>query len=209
MPLFQVVLDELGVDVALGAYSKGRIRIKADRSPVMKFTAVAVTPISVDNSTTGTIKGGAIGLFLAGPLGAAIGSMMGGGAKVAFKLETVEGSAFHCVMARSAFVEVRDDLESRRQAEALRRTRSEQRTFRPRWLFWIATLLAPPATAWSFFRSDWSLKSRVMVVIWTMIWCLIAFSGVAGDQQLEPRPKQGTLPSSAAPLADESAGYRS
>lgn len=170
MPLFRAILDDLGIDVALGAYAKGKIRIKPDRSPLMKFTALRVTPISVESTTTGAIKGGAIGLFLAGPLGAAIGSMMGGGAKVAFQLETVEGRTFNCVMGRSAFVVVREDLERRRQAEARQAARLQMRTFRPRWLFWLATVFTPPATAWAFFRSAWGLRSKFLMACWTVVW---------------------------------------
>lgn len=183
MPLFHAILDDLGIDIALAAYDKGKIRIKPDRSPVQNYTALSVTPVSVDSTTTGALKGGAIGLFVAGPLGAAIGSMIGGGAKVAFRLDTVEGPTFNCVIGRSAFIRVREDLARRQQAHALRIARAEQRTFRPRWLFWLGTILVPPTTAWAFFRSDWSLKSRFAIACWTLFWAFIAAGLVLGPPQ--------------------------
>lgn len=199
MPLFQAILDDLGIDVAIGAYAKGKIRIKPDRSALMKFTALRVTPISVESTTTGAIKGGAIGLFLAGPLGAAIGSMMGGGAKVAFQLETVEGPRFNCVMGRTAFVTMREDLARRQRAEALREIRVRQRTFRPRWLFWLATVFAPPATAWAFFRTGWRLRTRLVVAVWTVCWTftvlalLVPHTEDDATHQADPRSAQGSL----------------
>ena len=165
----------------------------------MKFAALRVTAVSVDSTTTGAIKGGAIGLFIAGPLGAAIGSMMGGGAKVAFQLETVEGPTFNCVMGRTAFVEVREDLARRQRTQALRAARAEQRTFRPRWLFWVGTILAPPTTVWAFFRSDWSLRSRLLIVCWTMFWTFVAAGRALDAPQVQSQAQANAVP--AAPHA--------
>lgn len=110
MSVFAVLLDDLGIEVARGqCIGKKMVVIQGWKET--KYDPVAIRALSMDHSTTGTVKGAVWGLWIAGPLGAALGSMIGGGPKVRFEIDTVEGETLRCVASRDGFVSVRKAVE--------------------------------------------------------------------------------------------------
>lgn len=110
MAIFAVLLDDLGIEFARGqCIGKKVVVIQGWKDT--KYDPVAIRPLSMDHSTTGTVKGAAWGLWIAGPLGAALGSMIGGGPKVRFEIDTLEGETLRCVASRDNFLSVRKAVE--------------------------------------------------------------------------------------------------
>lgn len=110
MAIFAVLLDDLGIEFARGqCIGKKVVVIQGWKDT--KYDPVAIRALSMDHSTTGTIKGAAWGLWIAGPLGAALGSMIGGGPKVRFEIDTLEGETLRCVASRDDFFSVRKAVE--------------------------------------------------------------------------------------------------
>ncbi|MCK6103965.1 hypothetical protein [Brevundimonas sp. EYE_349] len=101
----------MGVTSASCYYSN--ITFGDTKGKFRKYGAIGIEPISVDSTTSGTLKGAAWGLILAGPIGLAIGSMVGGGMKVAFELHTLEGETLRGIATKGNYLDIKKQVETR------------------------------------------------------------------------------------------------
>ena len=109
---FRILLDDLGIETRSASCTRSRIVTFDARNKLLQYGAVGVVPVSVESTTSGALKGAAWGVFLAGPLGAAVGSMVGGGMKVAFELQTLEGEVLRCIAGKAAYLDIKKQVEA-------------------------------------------------------------------------------------------------
>lgn len=64
---------------------------------VHAFKPAAIRAVSMEQSTDNAIGGAAWGFVLAGPLGAAVGAIVGRGPQVTFEIDTEQGRTLRCI----------------------------------------------------------------------------------------------------------------
>lgn len=169
---FRILLDELGIETVGASCTRSRIAFVNSKMKVEQFGAIRVVPISAQGTTSGSIKGAAWGIFLAGPLGAAVGSMVGGGMKVAFELHTLEGEVFMCLAGKSAYLDIKRQVETRpaqpKGVKAVRPPRTEPRGFNPFLTFGM--LVFPVLVGLFYLRDGHTWRGRAVAAVWTLVW---------------------------------------
>nr|WP_315054284.1 hypothetical protein [uncultured Brevundimonas sp.] len=156
------------------------------RSKIRQYGAVGIQPISADSTTSGALKGAAWGLILAGPLGLAVGSMVGGGMKVAFELRTLEGETLKCIATKGAYLDIKKQVETRpaqpKPPKNVRVRHEGPRTVGVGLLVGLA--LFPLVFVWLLLRRDHTVRARILGAAWTVIWCI----GVGSMPASPPEP---------------------
>lgn len=196
MANFTVILDELGIETAPAAFRKDHVTVFQNRK-THRYTPLEIRAVALDHSTTGTLKGAAWGTFLAGPLGAAIGSMVGGGAKVTFELDTAEAGTLYCFGSREAFV------QGRKRIERITKLREEKAAYaagvkrKVSWPLILGMVLLPVVFVWAFLRRGYAAWVRLAAFAWTLLW-IIGFASIpSSDDAADPVQEEAEATSSA------------
>lgn len=166
---FRVLLDELGIETASAWCMGCQVRVFPPKGKANKYNAVSVVPLSTDSTVSGAIKGAAWGVFIAGGLGAAVGSMVGGGMKVAFELHTEEGEVLRCIAGKNAYLDIKKQVETK-AAKANRVEPSGPRAISTRLL--IGTAILPIPLGLGFWRRGYTGRARALAAVWTVLWCV-------------------------------------
>ena len=202
MPTLVVLLDELGIEVARGSTVGRELRLKG-----RNMQMAIIRPVQMDTSSTDAIKGAAWGLLLAGPLGAAVGTLIGGGPRVAFELDTDDGETLRCVARRSEYLAIKRDIETafvteQRIADKRRRWETQGRT--PSVGLIVGMVLLPPVFVWFFLRKHYRWVARGLATAWTVLW-LIFVASVPRSERIEtPSTPSGVVEGLAASEAADS-----
>lgn len=184
MANFTVILDELGIETAPAAFRKDHVAVFQNRK-LRRYIPVEIRAVSLDHSVTGTLKGAAWGTFLAGPLGAAIGSMVGGSGKVTFELDTEEAGTLYCFGSRDVF------LEGRKRIERITAQREQRAAYaagvkrRVSWPLIVGMVLLPVIFVWAFLRRGYAGWVRLAAFAWTLLW-VIGIASLPGAEDATP-----------------------
>lgn len=191
---FKVILDDLGIETTSASCYYSNITFADAKRKIRTYGAIGIEPISVDSTTSGTLKGAAWGLILAGPIGLAIGSMVGGGMKVAFELHTLEGETLRGIATKGNYLDIKKQVETRPAKPKLPRKerprREGPRTVGPGLLIGLALL--PFIFVWLLFRRGHTALARLLGVLWAVAW----FIGI-GNLPAPPPDAAGTIESSS------------
>lgn len=192
---FKILLDDLGVETAPANCSRSKVRVVTGAWTVKQYGAIAVVPVSTQSTTSGALKGAAWGVFLAGPMGAAIGSMVGGGMKVAFELHTLEGVVLQCIASKDAYLDIKKQVETRPAQPPKPKQARPERTGPRRIgaLLGIGIAILPWVFGLFLFRRGHTGRDRAIVAAWTVLWTL----GLG----MLPEPPDTTPPADAAVMA--------
>lgn len=166
---FRVLLDELGIETASAWCLGCQVRVTGRGLRGSRYEAVDAVPISADSTVSGAIKGAAWGVFIAGGLGAAVGSMVGGGMKVAFELHTAEGVVLRCIAGKNAWLDIRRQVEARRGRLAPPVPKVPRRISRR---LLLGTALLPIPLGLGFWRRGYTAQARGLAAVWTVLWIL-------------------------------------
>lgn len=199
---FKVILDDLGIETR-GADMFGRsLVVYADASGrTRKAGAVAVRPVSTESTTSGTLKGAAWGLILAGPLGVAIGSMVGGGMKVAFELDTVDGDTLRCVASKGAYLRIKEKVEKSPALPPKPKRQAAPAPTGPRRVgkaLLAGLVVLPIVFVWFLLRPRHTWKARAWGAVWTILW-LVALANLPSPPV--EAPGDAAVPGTAAASA--------
>jgi len=171
---FKVILDDLGIETASASCYYSNITFSDTKGKFRKYGAIGVTTISVDSTTSGTLKGAAWGMILAGPIGLAVGSMVGGGMKVAFELHTLEGETLKGIATKGSYLDIKKQVETRpaklKPPKKVRLQGEKPRVVSLSLFIGIAVL--PFIFVWLLFRCGYSARSRFLGLLWFFVWFL-------------------------------------
>lgn len=183
---FKVLLDDLGIETASAWCLGSRVRVyEGETLRHREYGAVRVVPVAAESTTSGALKGAAWGLFLAGPVGAAVGSMVGGGTKVAFEIHTLEDEVLPCLAGKGAYLQIKKQIERKPAEPAKLEGRKERPDFEMRKpgkvgpLLMIGMALIPFITVWFFLKKGFTPMTRALAVAWTVFW-------IVGLSQMDP-----------------------
>jgi len=169
---FKIILDDLGIETASASCYYSKITFADAKGKIRTLGATGVEAISVDSTTSGTLKGAAWGLILAGPLGVAIGSMVGGGMKVAFELHTLEGETLRGIATKGNYLDIKKQVETRpakaKEPKRKRVPHEGPRTVGPGLVIGLALL--PFIFFWPLLRRGHTGRARALGAAWTLIW---------------------------------------
>ena len=169
---FKVILDDLGIETASASCYYSKITFSDTKGKFRKYVAIGVTPISVDSTTSGTLKGAAWGMILAGPIGLAVGSMVGGGMKVAFELHTLEGETLKGIATKGSYLDIKKQVETR-PAKPKPPKKARVQGEKPRVLslgLFIGLTFLPFIFVWLLFRRGYSVPARLLGLLWFFVW---------------------------------------
>ena len=177
VPAFKLLLDDLGIETATAWCVYSKITVPDGSFKTRHYGAVGVVPVSTESTTSGALKGAAWGVFLAGPLGAAVGSMVGGGMKVAFELHTLEGEVLKCIAGKDAYLDIKKQVETKpAQPPKPKKARSEWTGPRKVGvLLGAGIFMLPVVFSWFVLRKGHTLRARAIVAVWTALW-IVGFS---------------------------------
>lgn len=172
---FTVILDDLGIETrSASMVGKSQVLFNNANNKLQRYGAIGIEPISTQSTTSGTLKGAAWGLVLAGPLGVAIGSMVGGGMKVAFELQTLEGPILKCIAGKGAYLKIKKLVETRpatpREVKAPKSVLAGPRKVSGPLM--AGVVLLPVVFFWFLLRSGHTGRDRLLGVVWLVIWCI-------------------------------------
>lgn len=195
---FKVLLDDLGIETASAWCLGSRVRVyEGNTLRHREYGAVRVVPVSAQSTTSGALKGAAWGLFLAGPVGAAVGSMVGGGTKVAFEIHTLENEVLPCLAGKGAYLKIKKQIEAKPAQPGKMKARKERPEFAMRNpgqvgpVLIIGMALVPFIAVWFFFTKGFTPVARVLAVAWTIFW-------IVGLSQMD-RESEVAAPTDATP----------
>ena len=159
---FKVLLDDLGIETRSASCTRSRVVTFDARNKLLEYGAIGVVPVSVESTTSGALKGAAWGVFLAGPVGAAVGSMVGGGMKVAFELQTLEGEVLKCIAGKDAYLDIKKQVETRPAQPAKPKKARSERTGprRVRILLGAGIFTLPVVFSWFVLRQGHTSRAR-------------------------------------------------
>ncbi|WP_395651638.1 hypothetical protein [Brevundimonas sp.] len=162
--------DFQALALAIEVLERGTVRVTARMSPTRPRSRVV--PVSVESTTSGALKGAAWGVFLAGPVGAAVGSMVGGGMKVAFELHTLEGEVLKCIAGKDAYLDIKKQVETKpAQPPKPKKARSERTGPRKVGILLGAGIfMLPVVFSWFVLRQGHTSRARAIVAAWTALW---------------------------------------
>jgi len=169
---FKVILDDLGIETASASCYYSNVTFSDAKGKFRKYGAVGITPISTESTTSGTLKGAAWGMILAGPIGLAVGSMVGGGMKVAFEVHTLEGEILKGIASKGSYLDIKKQVEkspavAKPPKLAWDKSRGP-RVVSPVLILGIAIL--PFIFAWMLLRSGYSAQARLFGLAWMVVW---------------------------------------
>ena len=171
---FRILLDDLGIETRSASCTRSRIVTFDARNKLLQYGAVGVVPVSVESTTSGALKGAAWGVFLAGPLGAAVGSMVGGGMKVAFELQTLEGEVLRCIAGKAAYLDIKKQVETHpAQPPKPKKARPEWTSPRKVGLVLGSGIAVLPIIfGLLLFRRGHTQRARAIAAVWAALWVI-------------------------------------
>lgn len=195
---FTVILDDLGIETrSASMVGKSQVLFHDANNRLQRYGAVGIEAISTQSTTSGTLKGAAWGLVLAGPLGVAIGSMVGGGMKVAFELQTLEGPVLKCIAGKGAYLKIKKQVETRpatpKEVKAPKPIMRGPRSVGG--LLMAGVVVLPVVFFWFLLRSGHTGRDRLLGVVWLVIWCI-------GFANIPVPPDEVNAPPAAVATAD-------
>ena len=172
---FTVILDDLGIETRSATMIANTHVLFSDaNNKFQNYGVIGIEPISTESTTSGTLKGAAWGLVLAGPLGVAIGSMVGGWMKVAFELQTLEGPILKCIAGKDAYLRVKKQVETKpatpKKIKAPKAVITGPRSVSR--LLLAGVILLPVIFFWFLLRPGHTGRDRLLGVVWLVIWCI-------------------------------------
>ena len=172
---FTMILDELGIETrSASLMANTRVLFRDSNNKFQQYGAVGIEAISTQSTTSGTLKGAAWGLVLAGPLGVAVGSMVGGGMKVAFELHTLEGPILKCIAGKNAYLKIKKQVETKpatpRKVKGPKPVATGSRDVSGPLM--LGVILLPVVFVWFLFRPQHTTKATLLGLVWLVIWCI-------------------------------------
>ena len=195
---FAVILDNVGAEVGQGVLGSASISYIAGWKS-HSFKPTAIRAVSMEQSTDNAIGGAAWGFVLAGPLGAAVGAIVGRGPQVSFEIDTEQGRTLRCVARRDDYLVVKRRVDriigfwAKQSARKAARTPGEPVGWKLVLNLGLAVglIFLPPLFALFLLRKGTSTKARVVGGGWTVIWLITMFGG---DKAPSPAAPTATTP---------------
>lgn len=198
MTAVAVLMDDVGAELGKGEISFHRVTFRRNgQNVVLKLKAIR--PVAVDHQMGGTAKGAAWGYLIAGPLGAAAGSLLGSGPKVTFELDTEEGETLRCVVGQTQYPGIKRKVEAaarhwerHQTSQALLEARRANGERPVSLLLGTGIVLMPPIFAWFVLRKGTSLRARIVTGAYVAFWLLLI--------AVNPKPDTPPSPVAIAPV---------
>jgi hypothetical protein len=108
---FVLFLDGAGAEITNATVTRKEV-FALNGGQIVRFKPLHVRPIEVIGPGSNPVKGAAIGFVLLGPVGAAVGALLGTGPKVQFEIECDQGRTYKGVCKQADYPKLRRSIEA-------------------------------------------------------------------------------------------------
>lgn len=112
MTTFVLFLDDVGAEIARARVNRKEAYSWLPSGNMLKFKPVALRPIEVSAQGSNQVKSAAVGFLLMGPVGAAVGALLGSGPKVQFEIVSDQGRIYKGVCKQADYPKLKRSIEA-------------------------------------------------------------------------------------------------